>query len=248
MPVLDSIMRAPKPLVIVAESVEGTALQMLVHDHVDRSSSTSRSGAGLGEKRIHLLEDMAALTGAPVHPGRRCSRWTRSPARTSARPNQYRVTSEDDDHRGARRPSARERRLAQLHAELERATIGTDQDSCPNGWRACRDGGRHQGRSPRNAEAGGPPPGGRRAAGHPGRHGRGHPRRRGSALLHAEPALSDLDVHGYTGPAWRSCRRPDRAAGPDRGQRRVQRREVVKQVASMAVDEGWTPCRAVSAT
>ena len=35
MPVLGSIMRAPKPLVIVAESVEGTALQMLVHNHVN---------------------------------------------------------------------------------------------------------------------------------------------------------------------------------------------------------------------
>ncbi|MGH3669556.1 MAG: chaperonin GroEL, partial [Pseudonocardiaceae bacterium] len=36
MPLLDKIMRAPRPLVIVAESVEGTALSMLVHNHVNR--------------------------------------------------------------------------------------------------------------------------------------------------------------------------------------------------------------------
>jgi len=35
MPVLEKIMRDPRPLVIVAEKVEGSALQMLVHNHVN---------------------------------------------------------------------------------------------------------------------------------------------------------------------------------------------------------------------
>ncbi|MDN5859928.1 MAG: chaperonin GroEL, partial [Pseudonocardia sp.] len=35
MPVLEKVMRDPKPLVIVAEKVEGSALQMLVHNHVN---------------------------------------------------------------------------------------------------------------------------------------------------------------------------------------------------------------------
>jgi chaperonin GroEL len=35
MPLLDKIMRAPRPLVILAENVEGTALSMLVHNHVN---------------------------------------------------------------------------------------------------------------------------------------------------------------------------------------------------------------------
>ncbi len=34
MPLLDKIMRDPRPLVIIAEAVEGTALSMLVHNHV----------------------------------------------------------------------------------------------------------------------------------------------------------------------------------------------------------------------
>src|SRR6266571_4391141 len=36
MPLLDKVMRAPRPLVIVAETVEGTALSMLVHNHVNK--------------------------------------------------------------------------------------------------------------------------------------------------------------------------------------------------------------------
>src|SRR5205807_8260759 len=35
MPLLDKVMRNPRPLVILAENVEGTALSMLVHNHVN---------------------------------------------------------------------------------------------------------------------------------------------------------------------------------------------------------------------
>ena len=35
MPLLDKVMRAPRPLVIIAETVEGSALSMLVHNHVN---------------------------------------------------------------------------------------------------------------------------------------------------------------------------------------------------------------------
>ena len=51
MPVLDSIMRAPKPLVIVAESVEGTALQMLVRPRSRTASGSWRRGGGREQRR-----------------------------------------------------------------------------------------------------------------------------------------------------------------------------------------------------
>ena len=35
MPLLDKVMRAPRPLVVIAETVEGSALSMLVHNHVN---------------------------------------------------------------------------------------------------------------------------------------------------------------------------------------------------------------------
>ena len=131
MPVLDSIMRAPRPLVIVAESVEGTALQMLVHNHVNRIfQCVAIQAPGFGEKRIHLLEDMAALTGGQVHS--RASSFALEQMTTAhlGQADQVRVTSDHTTIIGGHgAPSARERRLSQLRAELDRATIGTDQDS-----------------------------------------------------------------------------------------------------------------------
>src|ERR1700752_3724392 len=64
MPLLDKIMRAPRPLVIMAESVEGTALSMLVHNHVNGIFQCLAVRApGFGDRRMDKVEDIAALTG-----------------------------------------------------------------------------------------------------------------------------------------------------------------------------------------
>ena len=68
MPLLDKIMRAPRPLVIIAETVEGTALQMLVHNHVNRTfQCVAVRAPGFGDRRLHKLEDIAAITGGAVY-------------------------------------------------------------------------------------------------------------------------------------------------------------------------------------
>ena len=67
MPILDKIMRAPRPLLIIAENIEGTALSMLVHNHVNRTFQACAVRApGFGDRRLHKLEDIAAMTGATV--------------------------------------------------------------------------------------------------------------------------------------------------------------------------------------
>src|SRR5262249_8722088 len=67
MPLLDKIMKAPRPLVIVAENVDGTALSMLVHNHVHRVfQCVAVRAPGFGDRRLHKLEDIAALTGGTV--------------------------------------------------------------------------------------------------------------------------------------------------------------------------------------
>jgi chaperonin GroEL len=67
LPVLDTVMRAGKPLVIVADGVEGEALATLV---VNTVRGTLRSVAvkapGFGERRRSVLADLAVLTGAEV--------------------------------------------------------------------------------------------------------------------------------------------------------------------------------------
>jgi chaperonin GroEL len=130
MPVLEKIMRDPRPLVIVAEKVEGTALQMLVHNHVNgHLKVTAIQAPGFGEKRIHLLEDMAALTGAKVHSKASSFSLDQMTAEHLGRASQVRATNEETAIiGGAGAREAVELRLAQLRAEMHRASIGTDED------------------------------------------------------------------------------------------------------------------------
>ena len=201
MPVLDAIMRGERrPLVIIAETVEGTALQMLVHNHVNRIyQAVAIKAPGFGEKRIHLLEDMAALCGGQVHSRSSAFSLEQMTVEHLGRARQVRVTSEGTTIiGGCGERAALELRLEQLRAELARATIGTDEDFFSG--RLARLSGKAaviRVGAPTNAEA------------KEIRHrvddslqatraaiAEGVVAGGGAALLHAEPALDRLDVTG----------------------------------------------------
>ena len=200
MPVLDRIMQDPRPLVVIAETVEGTALQMIVHNHLNGTlRAVAIKAPGFGEKRIHLLEDVAALCGGRVHGKSSSFSVEQMTLEHLGRATQVRVTSDHTTIIGGHgEPEALQLRLTQLKAELDRAAIGTDEDFLSE--RIARLSGKAAiiwVGTPTNAE------------GKEVRHrvddalqatraavAEGVVAGGGAALLHAEPALDVLDVTG----------------------------------------------------
>ncbi len=130
MPLLDKVMRDPKPLVIVAENVEGAALSMLVQNHVNGIFTCVATRApGFGDRRLRKLEDMATITGGEVlskHSGFTLENMTLAQL---GRARQVRVNAERTAIIGGVGSADQiEFRAEQLRAELQRATFGIDAD------------------------------------------------------------------------------------------------------------------------
>ena len=249
MPVLDKVMRAPRPLVIIAESVEGTALSMLVHNHVNGIfQCVAVRAPGFGDRRLHKLEDIAALTGGAVYSKHSGFTLETMTAEQLGRAAQVRVTADRTAIIGGGGSSQEvEFRVAQLRAELERATFGVDEDVLTERIGAL---------SGKVAviRVGAPTPAELKELQHRVEDALSATRAAmaegivaggGAALLHAEPALDDLEVKDdyatgveivrrvLTEPAYPhrgQCgllrpggRGADRAAGPGRRVRRAGR-------------------------
>ena len=242
MPLLDKVMRAPKPLVIIAETVEGSALSMLVHNHVNGMfQSVATKAPGFGDRRLRKLEDIATITVA------------RS---TAAR----RIQPRDDDDRAARsRPSgAGQRGSYDDHRRRgDGRSVAFRVSSCVPNWSArpsastkrcsanasgpCRQGSVIKVGAPTNAELAElqhrveDALSATRAAMAEGIVAGG-----GVALMHAASALDDLDVKDdyATGVeiVRRSLTEPTYLIAANAG---YNGHEVVAEVAKLGADEGF---------
>ena len=130
MPILDKVMRAPRPLVIIAENVEGTALSMLVHNHVNGVFQCLAVRApGFGDRRLAKLEDIAAITGGAVYSRQSGFTLETMTIGQLGRAAQVRANADATAIIGGY-GSAQDVdfRISQLRAELDRAQFGIDED------------------------------------------------------------------------------------------------------------------------
>jgi chaperonin GroEL len=130
MPILDKVMRDPRPLLLIAENVEGTALSMLVHNHVNGTFKACAVRApGFGDRRLHKLEDLAAVVGGAVLSRQSGFSLETLTLRHLGRARQVRITENTTTVVGGHGTAADvEFRVTQLRSELERAQNGTDED------------------------------------------------------------------------------------------------------------------------
>jgi chaperonin GroEL len=130
MPLLDKIMRAPRPLVIMAETVEGSALGMLVSNHVHGNfKSVAVRAPGFGHRRIAELQDVAAFTNGRVVTQDAGLTLENVLPEHLGRARRVVVTRDSTTILdGAGSAETVGNRLAQIRTELERATNPRDQD------------------------------------------------------------------------------------------------------------------------
>ncbi len=244
MPILDKVMRDPRPLVIMAETVEGTALSMLVHNHVNKVfQALAVRAPGFGDRRLHKLEDIAAITGGAVyskHSGFTLETMTLDQL---GRAKQVRATADRTTIIGGGGSAADvEFRIGQLRAELDRATFGVDEDVLTERIGAL---------SGKVAviKVGAPTPAELKELQHRVEDALAAVRAAmaegivaggGAALLHAEPALEDLEVKDDYAAGVETVRRvlsaPAYLIAANAG---YSGEEVVARLTGMSPDEGF---------
>jgi chaperonin GroEL len=131
MPALDQVMRSPRPLVILAERVDGAALGMIVQNNQHGTlQAVAVRAPGFGHRRVAYLEDLAAFTGGQVISPDAGLTLDHVRAETFGRARRV-IVSEDATVfiEGAGSADAVDARMGQIRVELERATQEHDVEA-----------------------------------------------------------------------------------------------------------------------
>ena len=131
MPSIEVAKRADRPLVVLAEDVDGPALQLLVGGNMHKTmQSVVVRAPGFGHRRVAELEDLAVALGGHVVAKDTGVELSEITAEHLGSCDRITVTENETTIVGAHGDDSRlHARIAQLEAQLERAKIDADKDS-----------------------------------------------------------------------------------------------------------------------